>query len=254
MLWPHRALVKNRVFSVERVARTTSTQDVVRRAARAGAPDGFCCLAGEQTAGRGRQGRRWQAPPGSSMLASVLVRLTAGAAPGVPFAAGLAMVDALASLCPGVDARLKWPNDVLAGGRKLAGLLAEVEPASGEPDELAVAVGAGLNLRVDHFPPGVDAVSLHRLTNNVPDADTLLDAWLPALDGRLIQLESEGLPGVLLDWKTRAAGLGRPVRAQAGSGVVEGIAADIADDGALLIVTGEATIRLLAGDVHLLDP
>src|SRR5207302_65944 len=124
---------------VVRLARVSSTQDVVRAAAREGAAAGFSCLAGEQLAGRGRQGRRWVAPPGSALLASVLLRPSEVAAPGVPIAAGLAVVDALASRY-GVEARLKWPNDVIAGGGKLAGLLAEVEPAAAQEGRVAVAL------------------------------------------------------------------------------------------------------------------
>ncbi len=95
------------------VARTASTQEVVLRAAREGAGEGFACLAAEQTAGRGRQGRTWVAPSGTAMLASVLLRRSPAVATGVPFAAGLALVDVLAARY-GVTAGLKWPNDVLS--------------------------------------------------------------------------------------------------------------------------------------------
>ena len=115
-----------------RVARTRSTQDVVLRAAQDGADEGFCCLAGEQTSGRGRQGREWVAPPGAALLASVLLRRSASVAPGIPFAAGLALVDVLAADY-GVTAGLKWPNDVLVDRRKLAGILGEVDQGGRAP-------------------------------------------------------------------------------------------------------------------------
>src|SRR5690348_9362072 len=99
-------------FSLRRLARTASTQDVVRHAAIAGAPEGFCCLAEEQAAGRGRQGRNWSAPAGSSLLASLLLRRRPASAGGVPLAAGIALVDAIAALT-GTGVQLKWPNDVL---------------------------------------------------------------------------------------------------------------------------------------------
>ena len=150
-----------------RVARTASTQEVVLRAARDGAAEGFTCLAAEQTAGRGRQGRAWVAPAGSALLASVLLRRSPTVAAGIPFAAGLALVDVLAAEL-GVAAGLKWPNDVLVDGRKLAGILCEVEPAASKGELVAVALGIGVNLTVSGFPEGPEAVSLHTLVARPP--------------------------------------------------------------------------------------
>jgi BirA family biotin operon repressor/biotin-[acetyl-CoA-carboxylase] ligase len=236
-------------LNVRRVARTTSTQDVVLRAARAGAAEGFCCLADEQTAGRGRQGRAWVAPPGSALLASVLLRRSPAVAAGIPFAAGLAVIDALQATC-GVTARLKWPNDVLIDGHKLAGILSEVAPGSMDGSRIAVALGLGLNLRVDRFAPGVDAVSLHALVEHPPDAEVLLLAWGDALRGRFAELEG-GVPAVVAGWRQHSIGLGSPVTVQSASGILEGIAVDVADDGALLVASDGAIHRVLAGDVHL---
>jgi BirA family transcriptional regulator, biotin operon repressor / biotin---[acetyl-CoA-carboxylase] ligase len=251
ILLPISIVVKNPVFAIHRVARIGSTQDAVRRAARGGAAAGYCCVADEQTAGRGRQGRRWEAPAGTALLASVLVRVTPDAATGVPFAAGLAVLDALDRVAA-VDARLKWPNDVLAGGGKLAGLLAEVEPGA-PPDGagVAVVVGLGLNLSVDTFPTGARGVSLHRLTTPAPTRDDLLEAWLVALWARARALEADGLPRLLQDWRRRAVGLGAEATAETPAGPVRGVVEEVADDGALLIRTNEGVVRLIAGDVHM---
>ena len=251
MLLPFPGMVKNRVFAISVVARTTSTQDVVRRAALAGAPDGFCCLAGEQNEGRGRLGRRWVAPPGTALLTSVLLRVADGAASGVPFAAGLALRDALAETC-GLQAGLKWPNDVLVGGRKLAGLLAEVCPEAGGAGRIAVIVGAGVNLSVPAFPEGVAGVSLHELGESPPGAESLLDAWLRRLDVRVTALERDGLAALLGDWRLQATGLGGPVRVSTGGRVIAGTAIDVRDDGALLVRTAAGLTPVLAGDVQLL--
>jgi BirA family biotin operon repressor/biotin-[acetyl-CoA-carboxylase] ligase len=237
-------------LSLRRVARTTSTQDVVLRAARGGAAEGFCCLANEQTAGRGRQGRAWTAPPGSALLASVLLRRSPAVAAGIPFAAGLAVIDALLTLCD-VVARLKWPNDVLVNGAKLAGILSEVAPGSASEGQFAVALGIGLNLRVDRFPAGVAGVSLHTLVAHPPGAETLLRAWGDALWRRLETLEQGGVAAVVGDWRRHAAGLGMSVSVQSGAGVMAGVAIDVADDGALLVASGGEVHRVLAGDVHL---
>ena len=233
-----------------RVARTASTQDVVLRAAREGADEGFCCVAAEQTAGRGRQGRTWVAPPGAALLASVLVRRSPSVATGIPFAAGLALVEVLDATW-GVAAGLKWPNDVLVAHRKLAGILCEIEPAATGQDLVAVALGLGVNLHVDRFPDGIEAVSLHTLVADPPNAEALLASWGVALGDRIAALELGGIGAVLDDWRRFAVGLGEPVTVDGPGGVIDGVAVDIGDDGALLVEVSGQLHRFLAGDVHL---
>ena len=293
-------------FRLRVLERAPSTQDVVRAAARAGAEAGFCCVAREQTAGRGRQGRGWVAPPGDGLLMSVLVRVGAGVAAGVPLLAGVAVCDAVEAL--GVEAGVvgvKWPNDVLVrgSGQKLAGVLAEVEPAArrsgvspratdipappdfrrragGSPgtnpqaapeppgqeaprptgappdspshEPLAIALGIGLNLTVDAFPTDVSGASLHTLLGRGVEWPEALAALLTALGARIRELEGGGLPATLATWRAHALGLGSPIEAHTPSGVIHGIARDIAPDGALLVDTPTGLARLLAGDVHLL--
>jgi BirA family biotin operon repressor/biotin-[acetyl-CoA-carboxylase] ligase len=232
-------------FRLRRVARTGSTQDVVRAAAAAGALEGFCCVAGEQTSGRGRSGRTWVAPADTALLMSLLLRRRPEVAAAVPLAAGLAVADALAGLA-GIDCRLKWPNDVVAGDGKLAGILTEVEPGGG------IVLGVGLNLSVGDFPPDVPGVSLDRLSGTAFSWDAVLAGFLPQLGRRLRQVEEGGIRGLRDDWTARAAGLGGPIRAEVGGALVEGTAQGIDDDGALLVATEDGEIRLVAGEVHLL--
>lgn len=241
-----------RVFAIHEVARTTSTQDVVRAAARAGAAAGFCCAAAEQTAGRGRLGRTWLAPPATAMLASVLLRVPELAAPGVPFAAGLSLRDAIAETSA-AEVLLKWPNDLVIGGRKLAGILVELYGGAPGSDGVAVIAGAGVNLTVPEFPPGIDGVSLDTVTAAPPAPRALLEAWLRHLDRRVTALEQHGLVRLLVDWRLRAAGLGGPVRVATPSGLVAGIAEDVRDDGALLVRTAAGVTPVLAGDVQLVQ-
>lgn len=239
-------------FRLRVVARTPSTQDVVRAAARAGAAEGWCCVAGEQTAGRGRQGRRWDTPPGAALLMSVLLRPPRAVAGGVPLVGGLAVTDAIAALCPSARVGLKWPNDVLAeDGGKLAGVLAEVEPAA--PDGPAVVLGIGLNLAVDGFPPEVAGASLHRLCGRQVVWEEMLTALLPALAARMRELERGGVAATVGAWRQRAVGIGSRVTVHTPHGAIEGIAAGVDDDGALLVdsLDGGRRRRLLAGDVSL---
>lgn len=238
------------VLRIKRVARTRSTQDIVLHAARSGAGEGLCCIADEQTAGRGRQGRAWSTPAGSALLVSVLLRRSPAVASGVPFAAGLAVVDALATTA-GVSAGLKWPNDVLVRGRKLAGILCEVAPSGVQEGRVAIALGLGVNLRVDAFPDGARGISLHELVDDPPDAEALFRAWMDALWARLVTLESGGLPAIVAAWRQVAVGLGEAVTVRSAAGTFDGVAIDVEDDGALLVRSDDALHRVLAGDVHI---
>ena len=213
--------------------------------------EGYTCLATEQTAGRGRQGRQWVAPAGSALLASVLVRRSPAVAGGVPFAAGLALVDALAT-GQGLAAGLKWPNDVLVDGRKLAGILCEVEPAAGVDHRIALALGLGVNLRVESFDDGVQGVSLHTLVATPPGAEELLHGMGRRAERSNSPCSSRaGSRTLLTDWRRHAVGLGGPVTVQTRSGMIRGVAVDVDDDGALLVEASGQMHRFLAGDVHL---
>ncbi len=145
--WPHR-----------HYRRTDSTNSRARELAEEGAPGGTVVTAGEQTAGRGRQGRAWTAPAGKALLYSAVLR-PLGDQPLLPLAVALAVCDAVEELAPGTGAQIKWPNDVWVEGRKLAGILIETRTQ----DDWAV-LGIGLNLTIapNEFPPDLrdKAVSL----------------------------------------------------------------------------------------------
>jgi BirA family biotin operon repressor/biotin-[acetyl-CoA-carboxylase] ligase len=130
-------------------ARTDSTNTRARELAAAGAPHGTVVTAGEQTAGRGRQGRAWTAPPGKALLYSALVRPLDERHMMLPLSIPLAVAEAAEELAPGIECGVKWPNDVLVGRRKLAGVLIEARPRDGW-----AVVGVGLNLTIapDEFP------------------------------------------------------------------------------------------------------
>lgn len=236
-------------FELRCLASTTSTQDVVRRAARAGASPGFCCLAAAQSAGRGRQQRRWVAAPGAALLFSLLVRSAPGRVSGVPIAAGVAVRGGIAAVT-GCDARVKWPNDILIGSRKLAGILCEVEPRA-PGDGIAVVIGVGINLTTASFPPGVAGVSLHELVASPPSARRLLAALLPEIASRLALLEGAGMAPLREEWMRHAAGIGARLTATSSAGSVTGVAQGLDDDGALVISGDHGTVRVLAGDVHI---
>ena len=214
-------------------ASTDSTNERARELAVAGAPHGTLVTAGAQTAGRGRQGRAWTAPPGTALLMSVVVRDLHAT---LPLAAAVAVCDAL----PQLDCAIKWPNDVLVGGRKLAGILIE-----GRPQEGWAVLGIGLNVSVAEFSKELSAIATSlALEGLAANNEEVLRSLLACLDARL----GDDSDAVLAAWRERDALRGEHVRWRDG----EGAAAGISDSGALLVDTSEGRIALDAGEVHLL--
>jgi BirA family biotin operon repressor/biotin-[acetyl-CoA-carboxylase] ligase len=212
---------------------TDSTNERARVLASGGAPHGTLVTADEQSAGRGRQGRLWTAPPRSAVLMSVVLRDLNDT---LPLAAAVAVCEALP-----VEAQIKWPNDVWIEGRKVAGILVEARPQEGW-----AVLGIGLNVTTEEFPPELHeiATSLHLAGTSVSTPETL-DTLVAALDEWLPRSSQE----ILAAWRSRDALLGRPVRWSNGS--QEGIAAGVDDSGALIVETVDGPVTLDAGEVHL---
>ena len=209
-----------------------STNERARELAEAGAPHGTAVTAGEQTAGRGRQGRGWSTPPGSAIALSLVIR---DPDPLLSLRAGLAVAD-----LAGAGARVKWPNDVLLDGRKVAGVLVEGRPQAGWA-VLGIGVNAALDLAVLPDDVRERAGTLGLAPAELPRA---LQELLGALERRLAQPPEATLAAL----RERDALAGRPVRWDGGSGTGAGIA----DDGALLVRdAGGALHALAAGEVHL---
>ncbi len=231
------------------LAQTASTMDTVAAMAQEGAPEGTVVIADEQTAGRGRLGRAWVAAPGTSLLLSVLFRPPLSPERGgqVPMAVALGAVDALAHHLPAASpAELKWPNDVLAGGRKIGGLLAEARWTPGSPGE--VVVGLGLNVRqsAEDLPPG--AASFVALGLTPPERSLLAAELLNATDRYYDALLAGS--SLIEDWSARLATLGQDITAHGPMRTVHGRALRVTADGALVVQTGDGeTVTLHAADV-----
>jgi BirA family biotin operon repressor/biotin-[acetyl-CoA-carboxylase] ligase len=236
---------------VETVVEIESTNREVLARAASGAPEGLVLVADHQTAGRGRLDRTWEAPPRASLLVSVLLR------PSLPIedrhlltvAAGLAAVEAVAVVA-GVAASLKWPNDVLVGDRKLAGILAE---AAGE----AVVVGMGLNVDWPELPAHLadTATSLQLETGRPVGRDAVLRPWLEGFGRRYEQLGSAaGRSAMVAEHRACCSTLGRAVRVTLAGEELLGTAIDIGATGALVVATASGPRRVVAGDVVHLRP
>jgi BirA family transcriptional regulator, biotin operon repressor / biotin---[acetyl-CoA-carboxylase] ligase len=218
--------------------RTDSTNSRARELAAAGAPHGTVVTAAEQTAGRGRQGRTWTAPPGKALLYSAIVRPLEERHVMLPLAVPLAVCEAAEELNPQLECKVKWPNDIHVEGRKLAGVLIEARPQDGW-----AVIGVGLNLTIEEeeFPPELQdtATSLREAT---------IASALEILNQRLAHwLEAEA-DEVLTAWRARDALRGREVEWEGGSGVADGVD----DRGYLVVVTADGSrVAVGAGEVHL---
>ena len=215
---------------------TDSTNEQAKRLAAAGAPHGTLVTADEQTAGRGRQGRQWVAPPGRALLMSVVLAVDERT-PLVPLATAVAVCHAF----PQADG-IKWPNDIWVDGRKVAGILIE-----GRPQDGWAVLGIGLNVATerDEFPADLreTATSLRATGSDLATPREALDVLLPVLDAWL----EAPADAVLNEWRERDALHGRRVTWSGG----EGVAAGIDGDGSLLVETDDGVQSLHAGEVHL---
>jgi BirA family biotin operon repressor/biotin-[acetyl-CoA-carboxylase] ligase len=247
--------------SVRYTATTGSTNTDLLELAATGAPEWTVLVAGHQGAGRGRLGRSWNAPAGSSLLVSVLLRPAGDPvlAPTVSLTAAVAMAGALRAAC-GIDARCKWPNDLTAGGRKLGGVLAEARVEQGLVTHLVVGAGVNLLQREPDLPDATHgAATSVVLEGGHPDAPALLAAYLRGL--RELYGEPWIGPGgagedVLTRYRGLCETLGQRVRAVTSDGrAVEGVATGIRPGGELMVdVDGGPPSRVTFGEVVHLRP
>ena len=238
------------------VAETGSTNADLVAQARSGAAHGTVLVADHQTAGRGRLGRSWQAPPGSALLCSILLRPEPTAVVhGALWAVALAAQSAVAAQA-GATPELKWPNDLMAGERKLAGVLAEGVTDRDDPLTLSgVVVGIGLNVGWAEPPEEVAAraITLEELGGRPVDRHVLLDRLLADL-APLLELWAADPDELRARYRSRLDTLGRTVRVDLGDRVLSGTAVDVTADG-LMVRLADGTERLvLAGDVNHLRP
>ena len=229
-----------------------STNDEAKLLAASGAPEGLLVIADEQTAGRGRAGRRWITPPGQALACSLVLRpdLPAERATPLIMLAGLAVCRAIEQATP-LHAVLKWPNDVLVAGKKVAGLLLETAL---KDDRLDYAVlGLGLNVSFAPPPEAVDfpATSLEAEAETEVGRLHVLRLFLEQLERLYPQLESRDKT-LYHAWRTRLAMMGEPVTVRTAQGEETGRLDGVTPEGALILQqAGGQTIQLLAGDVRL---
>ena len=245
------AVVGGLFSRVDVVVTTGSTNADLADAAREGAPVGWVLVAGHQSTGRGRLSRRWEAPPGTSVACSVLVepRRPVQEWGWLPLLVGMAVTDGVRA-ATGLDARLKWPNDVLVDDRKLCGILCE---AVTDADGPRAVLGFGLNttLSADQLP--VPTATSTLLAGSDASATAITAAVLAALE-RWLDLWGDGVD-LRHDYRARCGTLGRAVSVHLPGGEsVTGTAVDVDAAGALVVTVDGAPRTFLAGDVEHLRP
>jgi len=225
-----------------------STNTEVARLAAQGAEEGLAIVADEQTAGRGRLQRVWVSPKGAGLYFSLLLRpkIPTEQWPLITFAAAVAVGDALLEACK-VETDIKWPNDLLAGERKICGILAEVVDGG-------VVVGIGINLTREAYPSELNeaAVSVAEFTGVQPDRETVLAALIRGLQRWYALLnEPGGAEKLIATWESRSTYVsGKTVRVVNGDEILEGTTRGLERDGALRLETKNSELRIIrAGDV-----
>ena len=230
-----------------------STNDVAISAAAAGGPEGLVVAANTQSSGRGRIGRRWSSPPGAGLYVSVVLRPAGSALQLLTIAAGVAIAEGVHA-ASGLDAGVKWPNDVHVGSRKLAGILAEAGSSAGAIEH--VVIGFGINILRAAYPPDIAAraTSIESELGRPVDRGLVLAECLAALSNRYRMLQSGAAADVIAAWRRRAAmQTGREVEWDVEGVSRRGRAEDIDATGALLVRVGDQIVRVISGELRWLS-
>ena len=242
--------IVGRVLEVHPVIDSTNSRAV--ELARSGIPEGAVVVAEEQTAGRGRLGRSWHAPRGSALLMSLLFRppLAPPQAQRVTMVCSLAVARAIAEVCS-LEARVKWPNDIVVADAKLGGVLTELGAGAAGLDYVVVGIGLNVNLDVSLLPDLISpATSLSVELGRPVSRRDLLIRFLQRADDLYARLLDGWSPGAA--WRQALVTIGRDVTVGMPGETLHGVAEDVDEDGALLLRTADGTLRrVLAGDVTL---
>jgi BirA family transcriptional regulator, biotin operon repressor / biotin---[acetyl-CoA-carboxylase] ligase len=238
-------------FTIHRYESVVSTNDIALRLANKGAPEGTVVVSREQSAGRGRQGRGWSSPADAGLYLSLVLR------PNHPpdelwHSAFMAAVSAAEAIehASGLSAAIKWPNDILIGGRKVCGILIETRNATDGAGYVVAGIGVNVNTRC--FPPelvGCATSIALELGKDVPVLN-MEEALLQALDRRYEDYLQQGFPQLLEAWKRLDCTVGRTVVVHAGGSTIQGTAAAVDSSGDLMVQVADGRlIRVVAGEV-----
>lgn len=223
-----------------------STQTEAHRRAEAGAPEGLVVIADVQTGGRGRLGRSWHSPPDTGIWMSLVLRpdVPLPRVPQLTLVAAVSLADTLAA-CTGLSVGIKWPNDLLAGGRKVCGILTELAAEADRVHYVILGIGLNVNQTEEDFPPELRARagSLAMVAGRPFSRVALAQRMLEGLEADYDAYLQKGFAPFKRRWEARAVSLGQRVVARTPGGDFVGIARGIDDDGALLLEQANGTLR-----------
>ena len=230
-----------------------STNSWALREIDKGAQKGDIFLADFQTHGRGRLERHWEAVKGKNILLSFIDTIPSKKeeTPSLTLLAGIAVREAIVSLIPNLDIKLKWPNDLLINNKKLAGILCEAHP-----HKPFVVIGIGLNVLMDEgdFSPAISqtASSLKLESKILPEKEKLIGAILNAYEKARDIYDKQGLSSILDEWKKHTMMVGRKVRVNDGSESYEAVVEGLDSQGFLMVKKENQIIKIIAGDVYVI--
>lgn len=230
-----------------------STNAKARQLADEGAVDGMVVIADRQSAGRGRLGRRWESPPSVNLYCSILLRpqIPVQQAPQLTFLSAVAVAESLNHLYD-LPARVKWPNDILIDGAKIAGLLNEMNAETEQVHSVVLGVGINLNMTAEQFPAEIiyPATSVLLETNKVIDRAAFAREFLQRLDGYYCEFLSEGFVPIRRRWEALCDLMNQQVQIDQNPGLLQGTVVGLDSDGALRVQLDSGKVeRILAGDV-----
>jgi BirA family transcriptional regulator, biotin operon repressor / biotin---[acetyl-CoA-carboxylase] ligase len=234
-----------------------STNDEAFRLGVAGAPEGTALIAESQSAGKGRMQRVWHSPAGANIYTSVILRPTfePSRAPQISIVAGVAVAETLNAYCPG-KVWLKWPNDVLIGGKKICGILAQMKMAISAIDFVVVGIGINVNLKHEEFPRDIQeiATSLALETGREISRLELIISLYENMAKWYRDLTQNGFGSIKEKWLGLSSMIGQPVSVMFRQEAVSGKAIGLDDDGSLILLTvGNAIVKVTAGDTTILQ-
>lgn len=247
--------LKTRILGREVISykKIDSTNTAAYLLAEKGLKEGLVVFAEEQTGGKGRHGRKWVSPPKGGIYFSVLLRpdISPNEIPAITLAAAVAVAKAIRELS-GLDAMIKWPNDILIGGKKVCGILTEMKAEQDKADFVIVGIGVNVNTKFKYLPKGATSVREEMgAVDNVSRVE-LAKKILERLEAEYVLTKDKGFSPVIEEWKSLSAMLGSRIKVSLPSRTCEGIAHDIDPDGALIVRLDSGVLeRVSSGDVDI---
>ena len=244
-------------YEVRFLSETESTNRDVDAAALAGAAEGLLIIADSQTAGRGRMTRTWFSPARTNLYFSLLLRpdVELAVAPSLPLVVGLAVVEAMVACAPALLPKIKWPNDILVNGKKICGILCELQTKQDRVDYIVVGVGINVNLTADQIPDELKERATSVLIENSEPLkrEQLLAAILNRLEPIYDNWRAFGFKPLVQSINALDVLRGVSIRMELSGSPVEGIASGIQDDGSLLLQTAKGPMPIYSGEAHILS-